>query len=145
MVSLLMACIQPFYLNLPNYTEHNGQISPVNREFFGVLALFHETKTAQPGVTIFLAVAQILLNMCYYFLFIYFIQKTEPTYSYVLPHRIPLRCPVGALAILLHFMFDQENLLGRLPEWDWENSASWRRVCSCEIFTMRNLCLHNLN
>ena len=27
-------------------------------------------------------------------------------------------------------MFDQENLLGCLPEWDWENSASWRQVCS---------------
>ena len=52
LVSLLMACIQPFYLHLPNYTEHNGQISSVNREIFGVLALFHETKTAQPGVTI---------------------------------------------------------------------------------------------
>ena len=40
-----------------------------------------------------------------------------------------MRCPVGALAILLHFMFDQEDLLGCLPEWDWENPASWRRVC----------------
>ena len=57
-----MACIQPFYLHLPNYTEHNGQISPVNREIFGVLAPFHETKTAQPGVAFFLAAAQILLN-----------------------------------------------------------------------------------
>jgi len=36
---------------------------------------------------------------------------------------------VGALAILLHFMFDQEGLLDRLPEWNWENSASWRQVC----------------
>ena len=64
-------------------------------------------------------------------------QKTEPIYSYVLPHRNPLRCPVGALAILLHFMFGQENLLGCLPEWDWENSASWRQVCSCAIFQCR--------
>ena len=61
LVSLLMACIQPFYLHLPNYTEHNGQISPINWEIFGVLALFHETKTAQSGVTIFLAAAKILL------------------------------------------------------------------------------------
>jgi hypothetical protein len=61
-------------------------------------------------------------------------QKTEPTYSYVLPHRNPLRCPVGALAILLHFMFDQEDLLSRLPEWDWEKSGSWRQVCSCTVF-----------
>jgi hypothetical protein len=62
-----MACIQPFYLHLPNYTEHNGRISPVtgNREMFGVLALFHETKTAKPGVTFFLAATQILLiNYC---------------------------------------------------------------------------------
>jgi len=53
LVSLLMACIQPFNLRLPNYTEHNGQISPVNREIFGVLALFHETKIPQPGVPCF--------------------------------------------------------------------------------------------
>src|SRR5271168_3935564 len=31
-------------------------------------------------------------------------------------------------------MFDQENLLGCIPEWDWEDSTSWRRVCNCAIF-----------
>jgi hypothetical protein len=49
-VSLLMACIQPFFLDLPPFTDHSGQIAPVTREVFGVLALFHETKIAQPGV-----------------------------------------------------------------------------------------------
>ncbi|KAF8961564.1 hypothetical protein BDZ97DRAFT_1201735 [Flammula alnicola] len=103
LVSLLMACIQPFSLRLPDYTDHNGRISPLNRQALGVLAMFHETKTAQPG-------------------------KTEPKYSFVLPHRDPLRCPVGALAILLHFMFDQEDLMSRVSPWDWENAATWRKV-----------------
>jgi hypothetical protein len=53
-VSLLMACIQPFCVRLPHHTAHNGQISPLSREVFGVLGLFHETKTAQPGVSDFL-------------------------------------------------------------------------------------------
>ena len=52
-VSLLMACIQPFCVRLPHHTAHNGQISPLSQEVFGVLGLFHETKTAQPGVSRF--------------------------------------------------------------------------------------------
>ena len=46
-----MACIQPFCVRLPHHTAHNGQTSPLSREVFGVLGLFHETKTAQPGVS----------------------------------------------------------------------------------------------
>jgi hypothetical protein len=53
LVSLLMACIQPFNLRLPDYTNLNGQISPLNRSVFGVLAMFHETKVAKPGVFFF--------------------------------------------------------------------------------------------
>jgi len=59
LVSLVMACIQPFYLHLPNYTDHNGQISPVNQKVFGVLALYHETKTPKPGVIVFLVATKI--------------------------------------------------------------------------------------
>ncbi|KAF8964903.1 hypothetical protein BDZ97DRAFT_1918603 [Flammula alnicola] len=80
-----------------------SMLMALNQQVFEVLAMLYETKTAQPG-------------------------KTEPTYSFTLPHRNPLRCPVGALAILLHFMFDQEKLLSHVPDWDWKNAASWRRV-----------------
>ncbi len=48
---MLMSCIQPFGVRLPHYTNHNGQVSPLTREVFGVLGMFHETKTAQPGVS----------------------------------------------------------------------------------------------
>ncbi|KAH9008640.1 hypothetical protein EDB85DRAFT_1835586, partial [Lactarius pseudohatsudake] len=54
--------------------------------------------------------------------------KNEPTYNFVVPHRDPLRCPVGALAIMFHFMFDQGDLVGKIPGWDWANASSWLRV-----------------
>jgi hypothetical protein len=54
----------------------------------------------------------------------------EPKYSFILPHRNPLRCPVGAVAILLHFMFDQGKLASRIATWDWEDAATWRKVHS---------------
>ncbi|KAF8814965.1 hypothetical protein BYT27DRAFT_7081092 [Phlegmacium glaucopus] len=55
-VSLLMACIQPFSLHLQPFMDRTGQILPITREVFGVLAMFHETKTAQPGVSPFFLV-----------------------------------------------------------------------------------------
>lgn len=64
------------------------------------------------------------------FLTFLFLQKSEPKYSFVLPHRNPLRCPVGAVAILLHFMFDQGKLASRIPTWNWEDAATWRKVRS---------------
>jgi hypothetical protein len=55
-------------------------------------------------------------------------QKQEPDYNFVLPHRDPLRCPVGALTILLYYMFDQGGLMAKFPEWDWSRSVTWRKV-----------------
>jgi hypothetical protein len=55
-------------------------------------------------------------------------QKQEPDYNFALPHRNPLRCPVGALAIQLHFMFDQEGLISRVEDWDWSRPSTWRKV-----------------
>ncbi|KAH9000115.1 hypothetical protein EDB92DRAFT_1812540 [Lactarius akahatsu] len=54
--------------------------------------------------------------------------KNEPTYNFVVPHRDPLRCPVGALVIMFHFMFDQGDLVGKIPGWDWANASSWCTV-----------------
>ena len=65
-VSLLMACIQPYFVRLPHNTDHNGQILPSTREVFGVLGMFHETKTPQPGVFCFSGYICIFLYFCYY-------------------------------------------------------------------------------
>lgn len=46
----------------------------------------------------------------------------------MLPHKDPLRCPVGALAIFLHYQFDQEGLMEKIGSWDWSRSLSWREV-----------------
>ena len=54
-VSLLMACIQPYCICLSHHTDNNGQILPPTLEVFGVLGMFHETKTPQPGLCCFLA------------------------------------------------------------------------------------------
>ncbi|PPR04719.1 hypothetical protein CVT24_011841 [Panaeolus cyanescens] len=100
-VSMTLASIHPYNLPLPNYTYQDGRISATGREVFGVLAMFHETKTAQPG-------------------------KTEPVYSFALPHRDPLMCSVSALAILLHFMFDQKDLIGCVSNWNWMEGTTWQ-------------------
>ena len=44
-----------------------------------------------------------------------------------------MRCPVGALAILLHYMFDQGGLVSHIPTWDWEDAATWRQVIDVAI------------
>lgn len=54
--------------------------------------------------------------------------KQEPDYNFVLPHRDPLRCPVVALAIFLHYVFDQEDLVSKVPGWDWSCAVSWQKV-----------------
>jgi hypothetical protein len=52
-------------------------------------------------------------------------QKQGPNYNFVLPHCEPLQYSIGALAILLHFVFDQEDLCTKLPGWDWSCSSTW--------------------
>jgi hypothetical protein len=55
-------------------------------------------------------------------------QRQEPDYNFVLLNRDPLQCPVGALTILLHYMFDQEELMSCIEGWDWSRAALWRQV-----------------
>ncbi|KAH8997105.1 hypothetical protein EDB86DRAFT_2803614, partial [Lactarius hatsudake] len=57
-----------------------------------------------------------------------FFGKQEPDYNFVLPHRDPLRCPIVALAIFLHYVFDQEDLISKVAGWDWSCAASWRKI-----------------
>lgn len=56
------------------------------------------------------------------------VQKQEPDYNFVLPHKDPLKCPIVALAILLHYQFDQEGLIDRIDGWDWSCAPTWRKV-----------------
>ena len=53
------------FRSLPHHTAQNDQISPLYREVFGVLGLFHETKIAQPGVS------QMLTSMCFLFFYLF--------------------------------------------------------------------------
>lgn len=55
-------------------------------------------------------------------------QKSEPNCSFILPHRDPLRYPVGSFASMLWFIFDEENLVSHMPEWDWSLLSTWRKV-----------------
>jgi len=87
--------------------------------------MHHETKTAKPGVSKILCA----IVSCFYIYTIYY-QQTEPVYSYVLPHCDPLKCPVGALAILLYCIFDQEKIIQQVAEWNWEDPSSWGQVLS---------------
>lgn len=57
------------------------------------------------------------------------LQKNEPTYNFVVPHRKILRDPVSALAILLHFTLDQADLPSKQPDWNWSDASSWCSVC----------------
>jgi hypothetical protein len=46
---------------------------------------------------------------------------------------------MGAIAILLHFMFDQGELVSRIPTWDWGDAVTSRQVYDAAIF-IRILC-----
>ncbi|KAG1875912.1 hypothetical protein C8R48DRAFT_768767 [Suillus tomentosus] len=81
----------------------DGRRSGSRQFFFRVLSLYHETKVAKPG-------------------------KQEPDYNFVLPHKDPLKCPIGGPAISLHYQFDQEGLMSKVHGWDWSRSSTWREV-----------------
>ena len=51
LVNLRLPCIQPYRLFIPDYTTADGRRSGHGSRFFGVLSLYHETKTAKPGVS----------------------------------------------------------------------------------------------
>ncbi|KAG1778557.1 hypothetical protein EV702DRAFT_1196072 [Suillus placidus] len=103
LVSLPLSCIQPYKVFVPDYTTADGRRSGSGQFFFGVLSLYHKTKVVKPG-------------------------KQEPDYNFVLLHKDLLKCPVGALAISLHYQFDQEGLMSKVDGWDWSWSATWREV-----------------
>ena len=55
LVNVQMPCIQPYSLFIPDYTTVDGWWSGHSSCFFGVLSLYHKTKTAKPGVSIILS------------------------------------------------------------------------------------------
>jgi hypothetical protein len=90
--------------------------------------MYHETKIPKPGVCepLLILSGSLLTGDS---------QQNEPDYNFVLPHRDPFQCSVGALAILLHYMFDQESLCSHVDGWDWSCSLSWRKV-ACFMYCM---------
>ncbi|KAF8257119.1 hypothetical protein EI94DRAFT_1818964, partial [Lactarius quietus] len=50
LVNLLLSCLQPFQLCVPEHMPINGRRPGLGHYFFGVLSLYHETKVPKPGV-----------------------------------------------------------------------------------------------
>jgi hypothetical protein len=51
LVNLRLPCIHPYHLFIPDSTTADGRRSGHGSRFFGVLSLYHESKTAKPGVS----------------------------------------------------------------------------------------------
>ena len=50
LVNLLLSCLQPYQLYIPEHMPINGRRHSMGRHLFGVLSLYHETKVPKPGV-----------------------------------------------------------------------------------------------
>jgi hypothetical protein len=53
LVNLLLSCIQPYQLCIPEHMPINGRRPGLGRYLFGVLSLYHETKVPKPGVVLY--------------------------------------------------------------------------------------------
>lgn len=51
LVNLLLSCLQPYQLCVPEHMPINGCQLGLGCNFFGVLSLYHETKVPKPGVS----------------------------------------------------------------------------------------------
>ncbi|KAF8582742.1 hypothetical protein K439DRAFT_1661640 [Ramaria rubella] len=109
LISLPMSCLQPHQIHIPDYLTPDGRRSGTGKWCTGVLSLYYESKVKKPG-------------------------KKEPDYNFVLPHREPLRCSVAGLALTLHYIFDDQHLLERLPDWDWTRASTWRKEDNTDLF-----------
>jgi hypothetical protein len=69
LVNLLLSCIQPYQLCVPEHMPINGRRPGLGRYLFGVLSLYHETKVPKPGVV----------------LYYYFYAYTSQTYIEIFP------------------------------------------------------------
>lgn len=109
LVNLPLACLQPHRIYIPDYVTTDGRRSNHGRYVFGVLSMYHSTKTSKAG-------------------------QKEPNYNFVLPHRNPLRCSIGSLALLCWYIFYHQRLLNVHSEWDWSRASTWRQVCAPEFW-----------
>jgi hypothetical protein len=50
LTNLLLLCIQPHRLSVPDFRTSGGRNFGRNRAVFGVLSMYHETKIPKPGV-----------------------------------------------------------------------------------------------
>jgi hypothetical protein len=125
--SLWLCCIQPYSIHLADHSNADGRHIELSRDHFNVLSMFHETKVVKPGVGL-LPCLKIVLHL----LMFMSLQTSEPEYNFVLPHRDPLCCAVGALAVLLHYVFDHQDILRKQPDSDWSQISTWNKVLSCK-------------
>lgn len=56
------------------------------------------------------------------------LQAINPLLTSFIAHRKPEMCPIGALAILHHYLYDVRNL-ATMEQIDWSLNKSWRQVC----------------
>ena len=55
------------------------------------------------------------------------LQTVNPTYTAFIAHRNPVMCPLGAIAIYLHWLHDYYKLTEHI-DIDWAQNSSWCKV-----------------
>ncbi|KAF9018420.1 hypothetical protein BDZ89DRAFT_960176 [Hymenopellis radicata] len=77
---------------------------------------------------------------------IYF-QSINPVYTVFVAHRDAESCPLGALAIYLHYLLDHYRLSEKM-EIDWTRNRDWRQVrvlhASAPTIPYNESCMYNL-
>ncbi|KAH8976548.1 hypothetical protein EDB92DRAFT_1960726 [Lactarius akahatsu] len=95
----------------PEHMPINGRRPGVGHYLFGILSLYHETKIPKPGTG------------CHS------IPELQARLQFRPPHHEPL---IGTLAVLLHFVFNQEALCAKIPGWDWSCPSTWHKLSPSE-------------
>ena len=109
--SLKQCDLQPYKLLHPNMET----IIPT------VLGLQDEHKAIKNGMQTMSSFAHLRCNsQCV-------IQTVNPTYMAFIAHRNPVMCPLGAIAIYLHWLHDYYKLAEHI-DIDWAQNSSWRKV-----------------
>ena len=62
LANLLLACIQPHRLSIPDFRASKGHSFGHSRSVFGVLSMYHETKVPKPGVSWLPHILQLLTD-----------------------------------------------------------------------------------
>jgi len=113
LANLLLSCIQPHRLSIADFRPTSDQDFGWSRFVF----FKFPSRVYVHGIT------------SNEFIIHFLLKQNEPDYNFVrLPHRKPMRSPVAALAIQLHYMFDQDGICSHLGDWNWSQPSSWQKV-----------------